>query len=31
MTPGDTRAGEIAASLDPGADPDGVLEEFLTL
>ena len=31
MTLGDTRAGEIAASLDPGADPDGVLEEFLTL
>ena len=31
MTLGDTRAGEIAASLDTGADPDRVLEEFLTL
>ena len=31
MTLGDTRAAEIAALLDPGVDPDGVLEEFLTL
>ena len=31
MRLGDTRTGEIAASLEPGGDPDGVLEEFLTL